>query len=373
MKIVYIHRASFEKRPPVISTVINLLKLRHKVILITTNITPDLKFYIENLGGVVEIAPYTIKHNKFKVLITLFDYRKKVANILKKYDPKNHVLWIEGNYTILALQGMIDRYKYIFQIQELHKNKLQFYSIKRYISKALLVFMPEYNRAYFYKILFKLKSLPIVLPNKPYFVPSTNELNKLRLKYSNYISLFEDKKIILYQGLISEERDLSPFMKAFNKLDSSYSVVLLGKDYGVLEQYKKLCPRLIHIPYINAPDYLLFTSMAYIGIVTYVGDTLNNAYCAPNKIFEYSAFSVPMIGNSIPGLKYAFLEYDLGEIVIENNENSILEAINKISFRYSDYSKNANRLYNEVDNKETVKVELNKIKTHIHENTTNNQ
>lgn len=363
MKIVYIHRASFEKRPPVISAVSNLLSLGHEIVLITNHIDTKNKNIIENMGGIIEIAPYKIHRNKFKAIREVYRYRRHVKKILKEYPADDYILWVEGNYTMIALVGAIDSYNHILQIQELHKNKLHYKAIRKYIKKALLVFMPEYNRSYMYKILFGLKTLPIVLPNKPDFVPTIDELELLKSKYANYFNQINNRKVILYQGLISEERDLSKFMKAFTKLDNTqYAVVLLGQDYNMLHIYRKIYSNIIHIPYIPAPDYLVFTSIAHIGVVTYLGDTLNNAYCAPNKIFEYSAFSVPMIGNNIPGLKYPFLEYKLGEVVDENDDKSIIDAIYKISSNYTSYEENVARLYRETNNKETLRNALATLK-----------
>ena len=45
------------------------------------------------------------------------------------------------------------------------------------------------------------------------------------------------------------------------------------------------------------------TSYARIGINFYRPNCLNKAFCAPNKIYEFSGFGIPIIGNDIPGLK----------------------------------------------------------------------
>jgi glycosyltransferase involved in cell wall biosynthesis len=335
-----------------------LLALKHDVTIITNNINDTLKNKIFSLGGDVKIAHYKMHRNKFKAILATFLYRLRVKKILNEFKNQQCLLWVEGNYTILSLYGIINKFKYILQIQELHKNIIEYLAIKKYISNATIVFMPEYNRAFFFKILFKLESLPIVLHNKPEFIPSSAEIESLKYKYCSYLKFFKNKKILLYQGGLSTERDLSPFLRAINKLDDSYGVIFLGQDYGVIDRYKKLCSRLVHIPYVSAPDYLVFTSMAYIGIVTYVGDTLNNAYCAPNKIFEYSAFSIPMIGNDIPGLRYPFLEYNIGVIVNINDESSIRSAIEMVERNYSKFSKQSSLYYKKINNQETLKNAL---------------
>ena len=93
-------------------------------------------------------------------------------------------------------------------------------------------------------------------------------------------------------------------MKEIDK-NNEYLFVFLGRDLsGYVENLKKQGYNVEHIPFTPAPDYLYFTSRAYIGIVNYADNCLNNIYCAPNKIYEYSAFGVPMLANDIPGLRY---------------------------------------------------------------------
>jgi glycosyltransferase involved in cell wall biosynthesis len=220
--------------------------------------------------------------------------------------------------------------------------------------------MPEYNRTVLYQIWFKLKQRPIVLANKPYFIPTKESLEQLKEKYQDKISLFRNKKIILYQGLISKERDLSNYIQAIKKIKGEYQLVLLGHDYGMLQQYLEIDPELIHIDFIPAPDYLLFTSLAHIGIVTYDPYKLNSAYCAPNKIYEYAAFSLPMLGNDVPGLKNIFEQYKIGVIIKENDENSILNGILEISNHLEKYKLLARKFYEAIDNTTIINDILNK-------------
>jgi len=361
MNIIYIHRANFNKRPPVISCVLNLLSLNHNVVLITTGITNRLRDELETKGAQIIIVPYKMHNNFFELITHTIKYRNQIKKILKRFKMNNYVLWIEGNYTIGSLFGIINNYSYILQIQELHKNKIEFHLIKQVIHKALIVFMPEYNRAFLYKVFFKLKDIPTILPNKPYFIPSTEEMNILKNKYSDIIRSIEGRKIILYQGGLSKERDSSPFIKAISKLENKYVLILMGKDYGVMEQYKSLDRNIIHIPFISAPDYLVITSLAYIGIVTYVPDSLNTIYCAPNKIFEYSAFSIPIIANDIPGLKYPIQQFSNGIIIDDKDYNSIISAIKTIENNYYNFSISSRNFYDSIDNKKIIENALNNI------------
>ena len=86
---------------------------------------------------------------------------------------------------------------------------------------------------------------------------------------------------------------------------------------------------------------------------------LNDAFCAPNKIYEYSAFGKPILGNNIPGLK--ILEYkEFGAIVDEQDTESVISAIKHIESEYESYSKNGFAFFESCRNDETI---LNALKT----------
>ena len=98
----------------------------------------------------------------------------------------------------------------------------------------------------------------------------------------------------------------------------SLSKLLISVFTELLYKYKKLNENLNHVDFIPAPYYLCITRLAIIGILTYNPMLHNTAYCAPNKIFEYGAFSVPMIGNNIPGLNI-LKEHRAGILVNEDD------------------------------------------------------
>ena len=64
--------------------------------------------------------------------------------------------------------------------------------------------------------------------------------------------------------------------------------------------------------------------MASIGVLSYfprsgsIGRTLNPLYCAPNKIFEYSKYGIPMISNDVPALRYSYMEFHCATVSISS-------------------------------------------------------
>lgn len=362
MRVFVVHKSELQSIPPVISVIILLKRLKYDVAVIDEGINISWKQKLDTMGvDYYEISRPCSWGTFINKLLSYVKFRLAVRKILKsRFCSNKDLLWVEGAYTVVSLRNILEQYKFVLQISELHEqSKVQIWSLSKYINKAERVFMPEYNRTFIYQAWFKLDQRPIVLPNKPYFLPRIDELNNLIPKYKSYVDLFKTKKVILYQGWINKAtRDMTPFVKTVSLLDDSYRLVMLGHaDQESLNSYKKNYPSLVHIDFIPAPDYLLFTALSYIGVVTYNPDRLNHIFCAPNKIFEYSSFGKPIIGNCLPGLDI-ITNYNCGYLVDFNNVEKIKSVIDEISSNYDMYSSNSRKMYKSVDNLETIKDAL---------------
>lgn len=92
--------------------------------------------------------------------------------------------------------------------------------------------------------------------------------------------------------------------RAIRDSGTGYYFVLMGLDpENIFADIKKEYDKSIFIKNIPAPYHLEVTSYAAIGFVFYDDrNSLNRAFCAPNKIYEYSGLRIPAIGNEVPGL-----------------------------------------------------------------------
>lgn len=352
MNFVIITKQELQKIPPLISVAYILNDNGHSVTIISCGITQRIKDELRRRGIASEEYPYAQAKSFWGKAKEYFLFRMVVNKRLRSLSFD--YLWVEAGYTIRSLGKSLLKHKFILQLSELHEDSpAQIKAIGKVISQASLIFMPEYNRTYIYRAWFHLEKSPIVLPNKPYYLPDKEELNSIRKNYADKLEVFEKYKVILFQGLITSDRDLSAFAKAVNELGDDYRLVLLGRDFNLVEKYRSYCPKLIHIDFITPPDYLLFTSLCHIGIICYDPMILNDAFCAPNKIYEYSAFGKPILGNNIPGLKV--LEYNrFGTIVDEQSVDSIISGIKRIETNYEDYCKNGKEFFANCQNDKTI-------------------
>ena len=82
---------------------------------------------------------------------------------------------------------------------------------------------------------------------------------------------------------------------------------------------------------------------------------LNALYCAPNKIFEYAGYGIPMIGSYVPGLLMPFERYRIGYCCEHEDVAAVLHNIELIENSYDEMSQNCKMFYNATNNEATVK------------------
>ena len=344
------------------STLLTLSDLGHEVSIVSVDINDYWRKELKQRNIQYYIIPDKEKRNKFNKVFEYRSFRSKVFAYLDQVidDKRNTFVWLIGGNTIYCLGDNIKKYRYILQIQELHEKDTQYKKVfARVINGAETVFVNEYNRAVLYQCWYNMKNRPAVLPNKPYFIDTEVKFDLSTFVDSSILEKIKNSKVILFQGQIVSYRDLSPYIKAAKEL-GGYQIVLLGNEYGMIEKYRQIDDTLIYIKRIPAPQYLGITALSHICLITYDPHSLNNSYCAPNKIYEYGAFGKPMIGNDIPGLK-VIEDYHAGCLVDEDRLDTIKAALQRIEDEYPSYSVGAKQLYDGVDNKATITNIINTI------------
>ncbi len=367
MNVIVVYMGEISHCPPAMSLVkaIDALRLPCSFITYKDDCIESMNDTLKNTK-IIELGDSNIDGNFFKKFINFIYYREKLWNIIEKIADSETVLWIISNGTLKYFDSRLFKKKYILHLLELNEELYYIESrhmlkmSRSYAHNAYRVVECEYNRAHITKAWWGLKYLPSVLANKPYGIDYTNEslLIKLDSSIRNVLNKNRNKKIILYQGNISKERPLAPFIQAVNELGDEYVFIAMvnGDD-----PYKgNNTSKYFYIPFVSPPLHLEITRCAYIGVLSYVPirnsySILNTVYCAPNKIWEYTMFSVPMISNDIPALKYHYEKYHDGEVVDLNSVCSIKNAIVKIDKNYKSYSENSRAFFQEYDYKKTVK------------------
>jgi glycosyltransferase involved in cell wall biosynthesis len=364
-KIIVIHKNSIDVEPPTQTLVLTLNDLGYQVKLITLSCNDHWHNLLLQRGVEITIVKTSSKIYNLKLVGKLFLWFKYsfVLRKIIKYNRPNSLFWFINPNSIAPFH-IFNLYKnsiFINHYLEMYENS-RFYKwiISKSIKKSFKVVLPEENRSAIFQSIYNLNTLPSVLPNKPYIIFD----KKIGLQYVKnncfelYDAISKGKKIILYQGNLSNDRNLIPFIKAFSFLEE-YVFVIMGKDYGQLKKYINVSSRIIYVKEKYSPEHLYVTSVAHIGILMYNPTSLNQIFCAPNKIFEYGGYGIPMIGNRIPGLVGPFRNFTAGEVCDINSVSSIQDSLHKIDKDYNLYSNGAKKLSDSININDIVNNILN--------------
>ncbi|MFQ6793944.1 MAG: hypothetical protein ACLRT4_14380 [Thomasclavelia sp.] len=373
MKIITILVGDIYSFPPALSLLNAFEHLKINSVLITTKSKKDLSAEYKNTIVDTLDIDYENILSPLKKLMLIPKISKKLWEKIDFYYTDDTILWIITDVTIKFLGNKITEKKYVLHLMELSEkiyyyHKLKFLTMdeEKIGNSALAVVVPEYNRAQITKAWWSLDKLPFILPNKPLINYEINRYSNVEdLKAREIISKLCNKKIILYQGIMSPERPLDMFIKAVDEYKGKYAFVVMSSGEDIYSNCGS--ENYYFIPFVTPPKHLQITSNAFIGVLSYVPtkgtgySMLNSLYCAPNKTFEYAMFGIPMIGNNIPGLKFLFETEGNGECFENFTKEDICNAIDKIERDYTRYSDNSMHYYKKNDYEEMVNNILNRI------------
>lgn len=297
-------------------------------------------------------------YDKIRHRISLNSFiRKQTRECMKDSD----YLWTTSIVTIRELRNDVKNYKHIFQLMELTRygylTALQIkYSLAEIARNAYKVVTPEINRAYIEKVWWNLDTIPTVLPNKPYNLEPGPIIEDI-IEPLNRIKS-ETRKVILYLGGIFSDRDLEQIASAIAE-KPDYVLYIVGRAFSQegnqMLDYLKDKYKIEYLGGFNPPSHFHFLKYSYIGVLPYKpvksqsSDELNALYCAPNKIYEYAGFGVPMIGSDVMGLRFPFERWNIGCCYQDNSKESLIEAIKVVENNYESMKKNCVDFFNSVE------------------------
>lgn len=355
-KVVYILKKGFQLFPPCLSQLLYLDDMGVEIEVYHGKNSEAINKIFDNRG----IKHYTLKsdrenYTKLQSYQTLFDYTMEIRKIIKSI-PNGTILWFGNCESCVTVGKIIYNRKFVLSVLELDDaDSLIGRFLKKVINKAHVVLCCEKHRAAIMRIYYKLEREPYVFPNKPY--EFQNEVVELDDKYMKIIELIKDKFIVLYQGIATSDRPLDKVADALNRLNDENIIFLVlgkvGEEYQL--ELQKHYPRIVFGGFIPSPQHLLVTQHAKIGIANYDYSSLNNLFCAPNKIYEYAKFGIPMITSSNIGLNETIGRANAAICVDFCDIGQIVDGINAIKKNYDFYSKSAIDFYEGTSNYETMK------------------
>lgn len=359
MKIICVSFLHLDELPPMMS-VLKVLSKKYNVLYIGVDEYSD--YYKRLFGNNVKfIEIFENKEttgNNFVKKCKRYSQRKinefrfkNVNRIINENYCENDILWIHHEYTLMHLKKIdIPYYLTMYELPLalfMKKNEL-----KNRVKLAKKVIVPEYTRACMVKACTNLDMMPLIVPNKPYeyendaIILENNPIDEI-VNYAHN----KKKKVILYSGIFLRERKLDTIIEATVRLKDKFEIVFIGRKSEYLDELLLKYPHVKYLGFFNPPHHLAIIEKADIGILTYVSDSesINPVFCAPNKIWEYARFGIPMICNNIPGLKFTVEYNKCGYCCDIDSVDDICKTLNKIYNNYEELSKNAIKYYNTID------------------------
>lgn len=363
-KIVVVHYGNVMLYPPVLSLLENFLQNNYKVVLISGNTKKLPKVITDTDIQLIDIEIINSRNILMRVKRRFGigrQYKRALIDVMEEGD----IVWTTTDSTVRAINKVLLSYKHIMQLMELDSffplfdgAKFLKFDLSVYAKAAWKTVVPEINRAYIQKVQWNLDRVPAVLPNKPYYLEPgdmNEDVQKAITELEN-----DHRKKIMYLGVMSVDRNLAPFAEAIEKLGKNYCLCALGR---VPEDQKEKFsiflenhPQVKYLGFFDPPNHLHFLKYVYIGLLPYSTDfnsvfisPLNVLYCAPNKIYEYAGFNIPMLGTDVLGLKQPFEKYNIGVCCTDLKPETIMNGIRQIEMDYSNMKQNCRAFYDDTN------------------------
>lgn len=150
------------------------------------------------------------------------------------------------------------------------------------------------------------------------------------------IGLSQDRKILLYQGGFSPNRNLESLIQAMALVKNpTVDLVMLG--FGTFGSTLKrralklgvLNKRVFFLDAVPPSELVQHSASADIGIIPYPHVDLNSYYCTPNKLFEFMQAGLPILANDSPELRRFVADTGFGVTKTMDTARDIARAIDE--------------------------------------------
>lgn len=167
-------------------------------------------------------------------------------------------------------------------------------------------------------------------PDPPSDFDLTSGYNILRER----LGLSSDRKIVLYQGWLSEGRGLENLVRCAPLLAGGAAVVFIG--YGEYQEVlarialEEAPGRVYFLPAVSHRELLPYCASADVGLIPYQAVDMNNYYSSPNKLFDYIQAGLPIVASDFPFLRKVIATDNLGVVAELSTPESYASAINQV-------------------------------------------
>lgn len=143
--------------------------------------------------------------------------------------------------------------------------------------------------------------------------------------------MFPGEIIILHLGAMAYGRGIEQIIAAAALLPAGFKIVFLGaspaNQYNQIILDRHLEKKIAILPAVPPEEILSAVKEADLGLALTQKASLSFYYSSPNKIFQYLAAGVPILGSSFPEFKKIIIDHQIGETVNPSHPKDIAQKI----------------------------------------------
>ena len=285
-----------------------------------------------NFKDNVSFLRQTYKDKLIKYFNLLVSFFKLVEF---KNNKKQNVVLIVNELFPLLLCMLLKKRNQVIIYHQFEMVKPEFISkidqlylkiIKYNINKLDLIIIPEINRINYFKNIIKTKE-----KTNYFLLPNTN---------SNLINdnnnQRKEKVVVAHIGSIGEDSFIKELLDAFKFLNKeNYELWIIGSlipsVIGLIKSYN--LSNIILMGQLKHSELNAKYKDIDIGLILYRGMEPNTLYCAPNKLYEFWSYGIPVIGHILPGLEGVFDKDFMGRVIDMSDPATITNTIKLISHK----------------------------------------
>ena len=235
--------------------------------------------------------------------------RKQHPDVVYCHDYYSSILAYLLIKTHYSGKIVYDAHELIIPEDGYKNNRLSFFYWfeKRIVNKVDLLICASKERGSIMKEHYGLQNAPLVIPNisQLQINDEDKDVQSILDSLKDFFSI--DKTTVVYAGAVTGSRRINELLDATISLSDRCKLLIVGNG-SALDSIKNKAtehPELESaftggIPYKCLGSVL---SRCDIGFLYYPSNTLNNKYCASNKIYEYASVGLPMLANENPTVK----------------------------------------------------------------------
>lgn len=147
----------------------------------------------------------------------------------------------------------------------------------------------------------------------------------------NLKKLYPGKKILLYLGNTLGGRGVEEVILSLKYLPVNIILVIVSNSSNIvlkkIADEEGLSKRVYFLPAVMPNQIILTTTQTDIGLALTQNNSPSYYYSSPNKLFQYMAAEIPVLGSNFPEFKKFILKNNIGLVVSPNQPRMIAKKI----------------------------------------------